>query len=99
MAGAEETELEDGYETGVMPRDGVKKLKAEFKDLNTRAKLAKKKGNKDEQAVFLAQAEAIEQRLARHKVLDQELRTLKEALNKSIFNSLNSSNSRYRHFL
>lgn len=80
FAAADEEDFEDSDETGVLPSDEVKKLKAEFKDLNTRAKLAKKEGDKDEQAVFLAQAEAVEKRLARHKALEQEVRALKSGI-------------------
>lgn len=80
FAAAAEEDFEDGDETGVLPGDEVKRLKAEFKDLNTHARLAKKEGNKDEHAVFLAQANAIEQRLARHKALEQEVRTLKAGI-------------------
>ena len=58
----------------------MKKLRVELKDLNTRAKLAKREGRKDEPTAFLAQAEAIEQRLARHKALEQEARTLKAGI-------------------
>ena len=80
FAAADEEDFEDSDETGVLPSDEVKKLKAQFKDLNTRAKLAKKNGDKDEQAVFLVQAEAIEKRVARHKALEQEVRALKSGI-------------------
>lgn len=80
FAAADEEDFEDSDETGVLPSDEVKKLKAEFKGLNARAKLAKKEGQKDEPTAFLAQAEAIEQRLTRHKDLEQEVRTLKAGI-------------------
>lgn len=80
FAAPDEEDFEDSDEIGVLPSDEVKKLKAEFKDLSTRAKLAKKEGEKDEQAIFLAQAEAIEKRLARHKALEHEVRVLKSGI-------------------
>jgi type I restriction enzyme M protein len=80
FAAADEEDFEDTDETGVLPSDEVKKLKAELKDLNTRAKLAKKEGTKEELTAYLAEAEAIEKRLAAHKVLDQEAKTLKAGI-------------------
>ena len=80
FAAADEDDFEDTDETGVLPSDDVKKLKAELKDLNTRAKLAKKEGGKEEVAAFLAEAEAIEKRLATHKALDQEAKALKASI-------------------
>jgi type I restriction enzyme M protein len=80
FAAADEEDFEDTDETGVLPSDEVKKLKAELKDLNTRAKLAKKEGSKEELAAYLAEAEAIEKRLAAHKALDQDAKTLKAGI-------------------
>lgn len=80
FAAADEEDFEDTDETGVLPSDEVKRLKAELKDLNTRAKLAKKEGTKEELTAYLAEAEAIEKRLAAHKALDQEAKTLKAGI-------------------
>ena len=80
FAAADEEDFEDIDETGVLPSDEVKKLKAELKDLNALAKLAKKEGSKDEFTAYLAEAEAIDKRLAAHKALEQEVRTLKAGI-------------------
>lgn len=77
LAAADEDDFEDSDETGVLPGAEVKALKAEFKDLNTRAKLAKKEGQKDEWVAFTNEAAAIEQRLASHKALEDEAKSLK----------------------
>ncbi len=80
FAAADEEDFEDTDETGVLPSDEVKKLKAELKELNTRAKLAKKEGEKSEWTAYLAEVEAIEKRLAAHKALEQEAKTLKAGI-------------------
>jgi type I restriction enzyme M protein len=88
FAAADEEDFEDSDETGVLPSDEVKKLKAELKDLNTRAKLAKKacpgldpgEGEKGDWMAYTAEAQAIENRLARHKALEQEAKTLKAGI-------------------
>jgi type I restriction enzyme M protein len=80
FAAADEEDFEDSDETGVLPGEEVKKLRAELKDLNTRAKLAKKEGSKSEWTAYMAEAEVIEQRLASHKALEQEVKTLKASI-------------------
>jgi type I restriction enzyme M protein len=46
FAAADEEDYEDSDDTGVLPGDEVKDLKAELKELNAQAKLAKKEGRK-----------------------------------------------------
>jgi type I restriction enzyme M protein len=80
FAAADEEDFEDSDETGVLPGDEVKALKAELKDINTRAKLARKEGQKDEWAALTNEAAAIEKSLATHKALEDEAKALKAAI-------------------
>ena len=78
FAAADEEDYEDSDDTGVLPSDEVKALKAELKEANAQAKLAKKE--KRDPSEFLARAQRAEQRLAKHKVLEDEARQLKNDL-------------------
>ena len=80
FAAADEEDFEDSDETGALPSDEVKKLKAEIKELNTRAKLAKKEGEKGDWTAYMAEAAEIEKRLAAHKALEQEAKTIKAGI-------------------
>ncbi|MDP4028988.1 MAG: N-6 DNA methylase [Gallionella sp.] len=80
FAAADEDDFEDSDETGVLPGDEVKALKAELKELNTRAKLAKKEGEKGDWTAYQAEAAAIEKRLTAHKALEDEAKALKAAI-------------------
>jgi len=60
----------------VLPADQVKALKAELKEANAQVKLAKREGRKDDCDSQTKKAAGIEQRLARHKVLEEEVRRL-----------------------
>lgn len=80
FAAADEEDFEDSDETGVLPSDEVKALKAELKDINTRAKLAKKEGQKDEWTALMNEAAAIEKSLATHKALEDEAKALKASI-------------------
>jgi len=80
FAAADEEDFEGNDETGVLPSDEVKALKAELKELNTRAKLAKKEGKKDEWVALTNEVVAIEKRLASHKALEDEAKALKAAI-------------------
>lgn len=80
LAAADEEDYEDSDDNGVLPGDEVKALKAKLKEARASAKLAKKEGDQDELATYLAEADAIEQRLARHKALEDEARQLKMEL-------------------
>jgi len=78
FAAADEEDYEDSDDTGVLPDEEVKALKAEIKEVRAQAKLAKKE--KRDQSRFLARAEAAEKRLARHKTLEDEAKQLKADL-------------------
>lgn len=80
FAAADEEDFEDADETGVLPGAEVKALRAELKDLNTRARLARKEGDKGDWQAYTREAEAIEQRLAAHKALEAEAKALKAAI-------------------
>ena len=80
FAAADEEDYEDSDDSGVLPGDEVKALKAKLKEAKASAKLAKKEGDKDELTTYLAEADAIEQRLTRHKALEDEARQLKAEL-------------------
>lgn len=78
FAAADEEDYDDTEETGVLPSDEVKLLKAELKEANAQAKLAKKE--KRDPSEFLARAQHAEERLAKHKTLEDEARQLKADL-------------------
>jgi type I restriction enzyme M protein len=78
FAAADEEDYEDSDDTGALPDNEVKALKAELKEAKAQAKLAKKE--KRDQSEFLVRAEAAEKRLARHKALADEERQLKADL-------------------
>jgi len=61
-----------------LPSDEVKALKAELKEANAQAKLAKKE--KREPSEFIARAKRAEERLAKHKGLEDEARHLRNDL-------------------
>lgn len=78
FAAADEEEYEDSDDTGVLPAEEVKALKAELKEAKAQTKLAKKE-NRDAKG-FLVRAGEIEGRLARHKALEDEAKQLKAEL-------------------
>lgn len=80
FAAADEEDYEDSDDTGVLPGDEVKRLKAELKELNAQAKLAKKEARKGDWTRYTAEAAEIEKRLLKHKALEDEVRDLKAAL-------------------
>lgn len=65
-------------DTGVLPAEEVKALRAELKEAKAQAKLAKKE--KRDASDFHVRAEAAERRLARHKALEDETKQLKADL-------------------
>ncbi len=75
---ADEEDYEDSDDTGVLPGDQVKTLKAQLKEANAEAKLAKRE--KRDPSGFHLRAQAIEKRLARHKTLEDEAKRLKSDL-------------------
>ena len=78
FAAADEEDYEDSDGTGVLPADEVKVLKAELKEANAQAKLAKRE-NRDA-TTFSAGAKVVEARLARHKAMEDEGKQLKAEL-------------------
>lgn len=80
FAAADEEDYEDSDDTGLLPADEVKTLKAELKELNAQAKLAKKEQQLGDWETYKAEAAAIEARLARHKGLEDEAKQLKSDL-------------------
>ncbi|MBU2854955.1 type I restriction-modification system subunit M [Acidithiobacillus ferriphilus] len=80
FAAADEEDYEDSDDSGVLPSEEVKALKAKLKEARASAKLAKKEGDKDELATYLREADEIEKRLARHKALEDEAKQIKAEL-------------------
>lgn len=78
FAAADEEDYEDTDDTGVLPGDDEKTLRAELKEAKAQAKLAKRE--KRDPSEFEARAEAAEQRLHRHKALENEAKQLKADL-------------------
>lgn len=78
FASADEEDYEDSNDTGVLPAEEVKSIKAELKEAKAQARLAKREGRSVEEV--LALAEAAERRLERHKALEDEAKQLKAEL-------------------
>lgn len=76
FAAADEEDYEDTDDTGVLPAEQVKTLKAELKEANAQAKLAKREGRKGDCDSQTKKAAGIEQRLVRHKALEEAVRRL-----------------------
>lgn len=77
FAAAGEEDFEDTDDSGVLPADEVKELKAQLKDAKGKSKLAKRDSSLGDWQFFDGEAKRIEARLARHKALEDEARTLK----------------------
>jgi type I restriction enzyme M protein len=77
FAAADEEDYEDSDDSGVLPGEEVKRLKGELKELKAQAKLAKREKRAAGQQTLEAQAAAIEEKLERHKALEDEARLLK----------------------
>lgn len=80
FAAASEEDFEDSDDTGVLPADEVKTLKANLKEAKGMMKLAKRDSAFGDWNSYRAEAERIEQQLARHKALEDEAKTLKAAI-------------------
>jgi type I restriction enzyme M protein len=80
FAAADEEEYEDTDDNGLLPADEVKALKAQLKELNAQARLAKKERSHGGWESYKAEAAGIEQRLTRHKAFEDEARLLKSDL-------------------
>jgi type I restriction enzyme M protein len=79
FAAADEEDYEDD-DTGVLPGDQVKELKAKLKQLKGEAKLAKRDPNLGDYKYYEKEAAVVESRLARHKALEDEAKQLKADL-------------------
>lgn len=77
FAAASEEDFEDSEDTGVLPADQVKALKAAMKDAKGMAKLAKRDPALGDWQTFAAEVARIEAQLKRHKALEDEAKTLK----------------------
>ena len=80
FAAADEEDYEDSDDSGMLPGGEVKRLKAELKEAKAGTKLAKKEGEKGDWSAYMAEAQEIEKRLARHKALEDEAKQLKAEL-------------------
>lgn len=80
FAAASEEEFEDTDDTGVLPADEVKALKAALKEVKGMMKLAKRDSSFGDWNSYRSEAERIEQQLARHKTLEDEAKVLKAAI-------------------
>ena len=80
FAAASEEDFEDTEDTGVLPFDQVKALKAELKEARGMAKLAKRDPSLGDWQQHQAAAERLDKQLARHKMLEDEARTLKATI-------------------
>lgn len=77
---ANEEDFEDSDDTGVMTSDQVKDLKARLRDAKGQARLCKRDPALGDAARWQQQAEQLDAQLARHKVLEDEAKTLKKAI-------------------
>lgn len=80
FAAADEEDYEDADDTGVLPGDQVKTLKAQLKESRAATKLAKKEGASADVTKHVAEADAAERKLARHQALLDEERILNAEL-------------------
>ena len=77
---ADEEDYEDADDTGILPGDHLKELKAKLKQLKGQAKLAKRDPNLGNHRAYEKEAIAVEGILARHKALEDETKQLKADL-------------------
>jgi type I restriction enzyme M protein len=77
FAAASEEDFEDTEDTGVLPADQVKALKADLKHAKGMMKLAKRDGSLGDWDSHRLDAAHIEAQLKRHKALEDEAKTLK----------------------
>ena len=77
FAAASEEDFEDTEDTGVLPAEDVKALKADLKDAKGMMKLAKRDGSLGDWDSHRLEAAHIEAQLQRHKTLEDEAKTLK----------------------
>ena len=77
FAAADEEDFEDTEDTGVLPPDQVKALKADLKEAKGLMKLARRDSSFGDWTSHQQEAARLEKQLARHKALEDEARTLK----------------------
>lgn len=77
FAAAGEEDFEDADDTGVLPPDEVKALKANLKEARGMMKLARRDAGFGDWESHRREAERIEAQLARHKALEDEAKNLK----------------------
>ncbi len=77
LAAADEEDYEDSDDTGILPGSEVKDLKTKLKEIRAQAKLAKKEKRNRDLKTYDAEASAIEEKLDRHKALEDESKQLK----------------------
>ena len=80
FAAASEEDFEDSDDTGVLPAEQVKTLKAELKEAKGNMKLAKRDRSFGDWDSHRIEAVRIEAQLTRHKALEDEAKTLKAAI-------------------
>jgi len=80
FAAADEEDFEDSDDTGVMNSEQVKSLKARLKEAKGMAKLCKRDPNMGDATLYQREAELIEAQLERHKVLEDEVKTLRSTI-------------------
>jgi type I restriction enzyme M protein len=80
FAAADEEDFEDTDDTGVMNSDQVKDLKARLKETKGMARLCKRDSNMGDTAPYQTEAEQIETQLERHKVLEDEVKSLRATI-------------------
>ncbi len=80
FAAASEEDFDDSDDTGVLPAEQVKALKAQLKDVKGRAKLARRDASIGDTGALASEAARLEQQLARHKLLEDEARALKATI-------------------
>jgi type I restriction enzyme M protein len=76
FAAADEEDYEDSDDTGLLPGNEVKALKAQLKELNAQARLAKKERSHGDWESYKVEAAGIEERLTRHKAFEEEAKQL-----------------------
>jgi type I restriction enzyme M protein len=80
LAAADEEDFEDVDDTGVMGSDRVKELKANLKEAKGQAKLCKRDPNLGDWTKYQFMAEQLEGQLARHKLLEDEVKALRATI-------------------
>ncbi len=80
FSAADEEEYEDDDDTGILPGEQVRELKAKLKQARGEMKLAKRDPGLGDWRVLEKEATAVEGKLARHKALEDEAKQLKADL-------------------